>query len=96
MRRKRTLALSEVLKEYRREMRIDNKLKEVEILKYWEGIAGKAISRRTTRVYIRDGVMFIHLSSSVVRNELMMIRETIRSRLNEKAGEEVVREIVLK
>ena len=77
-------------------MKIDNKLKEVEILKNWEEIVGKAISRRATRVYIKDGVMFIKLSSSVVRNELLMIRETLRQRLNEEAGEEIVKEIVLK
>jgi hypothetical protein len=96
MRRKKTLSLSEAIREYRREMKIDNKLKEVEILNYWEEIAGKAILRRTSRVYIKNGVMFINLSSSVVRSELMMIRETIRERLNEKAGEELIKEIILK
>ncbi len=96
MRRSRTISLSDALNEYRKEMDIDSRLKEVGVLKSWEEIAGKAISRRTTRVYIKKGVLYVHLNSSVVRNELMMIREALIERLNERAGEKVVREIVLK
>ncbi|MDZ7738757.1 MAG: DUF721 domain-containing protein [Bacteroidales bacterium] len=96
MRRRKTLTLSQVLKEYRSEMNIDNRLKEVSLLNSWEDIAGRAIAKRTTKVTMKDGKMFIYLSSPVVRNELMMIRESLRERLNEEAGEELVKEIVLR
>ena len=45
MRRKKTMSVAEVLKEYKREMRIDNKLKEVQLINSWEEIAGSAIAR---------------------------------------------------
>lgn len=77
-------------------MNIDNRLKEVSLLNSWEDIAGRAIAKRTTKVIMKDGTMFIYLSSPVVRNELMMIRESLRERLNEEAGEELVKEIVLR
>ncbi len=48
------------------------------------------------KIYIKDHVLFIHLNSSVVRNELLMLREELRKKLNEKAGAEVIREIVLR
>jgi len=96
MRRKKTLLISEVLREYRKEMNIDVKLKEVELLRSWEDIAGRAISKRTSKVYIKNRTLFIHLTSSVVRNELLMIREVLKARLNEVAGEVLVDEIVLK
>jgi len=57
---------------------------------------GKAISSRTDKVYIRDGVLYVHLKSSIVRNELMMIREALREKLNNQAGEEIIKEIILK
>jgi len=90
------MSLSEVLKEYRSEMNIDNKLKEINLIKSWEEIAGKAIARRTSKVYIKDGSLYIHLNSSVARNELSMLRESLRERLNEKAGEELVKDIILR
>ena len=53
MRRKKTMAISEVLSEYKRVMQIEDKLKEVEIVNLWEKIAGKAIAGRTSKVYIK-------------------------------------------
>ena len=77
-------------------MNIGPKLKEISILNSWENMVGKAISSRTAKVYIKDGVLFVHLKSSIVRNELMMIREGLREKLNNQAGEEIIKEIVLK
>ncbi|MCA1756408.1 MAG: DUF721 domain-containing protein [Bacteroidales bacterium] len=96
MRRKKTMSILDVLSEYKREMNIEGKLSEVNIISRWQEIAGKAIASRTTKLYIRDGILYIHLSSSVVRSELMMMRDSIRSRMNEEAGSELIKEIVLR
>jgi predicted nucleic acid-binding Zn ribbon protein len=84
------------MEDYIKEMKLGDKLKEISILNSWENMVGKAISSRTSRIYIKEGVLYVFLKSSIVRNELMMIREALREKLNEKAGSEVVKEIVLK
>jgi predicted nucleic acid-binding Zn ribbon protein len=96
MRRSRTISLAEAMKDYIREMNIEDKLLEVNLIGSWEAMVGKAIASRTSKVYIKDHVLYIRLNSSVARNELMMLREALRERLNEKAGKEIVREIVLR
>jgi predicted nucleic acid-binding Zn ribbon protein len=96
MRRSKTISLAEAMQDYIKEMNLGDKLKEISILDSWENMVGKAISSRTSRVYIKEGVLYVYLKSSIVRNELMMIREALREKLNEKAGSEVIREIVLK
>ncbi len=96
MRRSKTISLAEAIQDYIKEMNIGSKLKEISILNSWENMVGKAISSRTSKVYIKDGVLFVHLKSSIVRNELMMIREGLREKLNNQAGEEIIKEIVLK
>jgi len=95
MRRNKTITLGEALSDLIREYRLEKGLKEAEVLNIWESIAGKVITARTKRTYLRDGVLHIYLTSSVVRNELMMLRDSIKNRINSRAGEEVVREIVL-
>lgn len=95
MRRNKTITLGEALSDLVREYRLEKGLKEAEILNIWESIAGRVITARTKRTYLRDGVLHIHLTSSVVRNELMMLRDSLKNRINSRAGEEVVREIVL-
>jgi predicted nucleic acid-binding Zn ribbon protein len=96
MRRSKTISLAEAIEDYIKEMKLGDKLREVSILDSWENLVGKAISSRTSRAYIKEGVLYVFLKSSIVRNELMMIREALREKLNEKAGSEVIKEIVLK
>lgn len=96
MRRKKTVSLSEAIREYRSEMNIDRRLKEVSLVRSWEDIAGKAIAKRTTNVYLRAGKLYIHLNSALVRNELMMARDELKERLNSEAGEDLVKEIILR
>jgi len=96
MRRKKTVSLFEAIREYRSEMNIDRRLKEVSLVRCWEDIAGKAIAKRTTNVYLRGGKLYIHLNSALVRNELMMARDELKERLNSEAGEDLVKEIILR
>ena len=96
MRKSNTQKISEVLKEYLKEMMIDQKLKEVNIVRSWEKLMGKAVSSRTKSVYIKNKVLFVHLKSSVLRNELVMMRQTIIDKLNENAGEKIIEKIVIR
>jgi len=96
MRRSKTISLAEAVNDYIKEMNLGGKLNEVTIINSWEEIVGKAISSRTTKIYIKDHILYVHLNSSVVRNELFMLREAIREKLNIRAGSEVVKEIVFR
>jgi predicted nucleic acid-binding Zn ribbon protein len=96
MRRSKTISLAEAIKDYVREMNMEGKLNEIGLINSWEEIVGKAISSRTSKIYIRDHVLYINLNSSVVRNELLMLRQELIEKLNQKAGTEVIRDIVLK
>ncbi len=96
MRRSKTISLAEAMQDYIKEMNLGPGLREISLLQSWESMVGKAISNRTSKIYIKDKVLFVHLKSPVVRNELMMIREALREKLNREAGEEIVKEIVLK
>jgi hypothetical protein len=96
MRRSKTISLAEALKDYITEMNMGGKLSEVGVINSWEEIVGKAISSRTSKIYMKDHILFVHLSSSVVRNELLMLRDVLKAKLNEKAGSEVVKDIVLR
>jgi predicted nucleic acid-binding Zn ribbon protein len=96
MRRSKTISLAEAIKDYVKEMNLDVKLSETGVINSWEEIVGKAISSRTSKIYIKDHVLYVHLNSSVVRNELLMLRQALREKLNEKAGSEVIRDIVFR
>lgn len=96
MRRSNTQKLSEVLREYVSEMRMDRKLKEIEIVQSWEEVLGKTIGKYTRNIYVYKKVLYVEMTSSVAKNELFIMREEICIRLNKLAGEEIITKIVFK
>jgi len=62
----------------------------------WKTVMGPPVARVTRHVYFRDGVVYVSLYSSVIRNELMMQRDKIIQNLNNHIGAEIVKELVLR
>ncbi|MBC7418092.1 MAG: DUF721 domain-containing protein [Pedobacter sp.] len=83
-------AISKMLDVYRLRKKFD----ETSIVAMWPEIMGIAVANRTKQIYIYDKKLFIRLESSVIKNELLMVRQGIIQKLNEKAGTEVISEIV--
>lgn len=96
MRRKNTQALGDVIQRYLEALDIDDKLKEVRLIRSWESIVGKMIANKTKKIYIKDKKLFVYLNSSIARNELSMLRDDLVKRLNQQAGGEIIEDIVLK
>jgi predicted nucleic acid-binding Zn ribbon protein len=96
MRRSKTISLAEAMQDYIREMNLEEKLNEIGIINSWEETVGKAISSRTTKIFIRDQILYVHLNSSVVRSELLMFKQALLVKLNGKAGSEVIKDIVFR
>lgn len=88
--------MAEAISDYIKEMNFGEKLNEASVINSWEEIVGKAISSRTSKIYIKDHILFVHLKSSVVRNELLMLRQALMEKINGKMGEEVIKDIVLR
>ncbi len=96
MRKSNTEKLSEVLRQFVEQNRLKPKLAEVDIVQSWEELMGKTIASYTEDLRIQNGTLFIKLSSPILRNELLMMREQIKMRLNEHAGADLIQQIVLR
>jgi len=96
MRRSNTQSLAEALRDYISEMKMERKLKEVDVVQSWESLLGKTIARYTRNIYLSRGILYVEITSPVVKNELLMMREEIRQRMNKQAKEEVITKIVFK
>ncbi len=96
MRKNETRPVGDIIKECLDDMNISRKLKEKRLVAQWGDILGKAIASRTKQVYIKDRTLHVHLTSSVARSELMMMRRTILEKLNEIAGEQLIDAIVIR
>jgi len=96
MRKSNTESLSSVLKNYVRENNLERKMSELDLIKSWEAVVGKTVARYTGNISIQNNTLFVETTSPIVRNELLMMKEEIRTRLNEVVGDEIVKSIIFK
>ena len=92
MQRKDAQKLSELLPQILADQQLDRRLDAV----LWKEIFGEAVARYTTQVYVRAGVLYVSLSSAVLRNELLSCKKSLLHRLNEEMGRLVVKDIILR
>lgn len=97
MRKRNTESIGEVLKQYFEENQfIKKKLAESRAVTGWSKLLGTMISSYTTNIYLRNGVLYVSLNSSVLRSELQMAKDRLISKLNEHAGMHVVNDIIFR
>ncbi len=96
MQRKDALKLSELLPQVLAEQHLDRRLDETQAALLWREIFGESVARYTTKVYVRAEVLYVTLSSAVLRNELLCCKEALLMRLNEKMGRRVIKDIIFR
>jgi predicted nucleic acid-binding Zn ribbon protein len=84
-------AIDQMLQVYKLRRRFD----ETSLVSAWPELMGKAIANRTKQLYVRDRRLYIRVESSVIKNELMMMRSKIIEKMNEYAGSRVIDEVIL-
>lgn len=88
--------LGEVVRELIGHLRLEDKLKEVQMVASWESVVGQLIASHTTHVRIHKRVLYVEVDSAALRNELMYSREKLRKALNIKAKDNLIDEIIVK
>ena len=73
----------------------DLKIKENNIPEVWHEIVGEIIAKVTKVKKVEKGKLYIETVSSTWRAELMLRRDLIIERINDKIGSEVIKEIII-
>ncbi len=96
MRKKNQQNIGEVIKELIDTYQIGNQINNAKVAVYWEKLMGSQIARQTTRIWVRDGVLYVNLTSSSLKQELFYAREKICAHINSALGEAYIKEVVLR
>lgn len=96
MKEGKTKTIEELVSQVLKQMGLEQKFKEHEVVELWPEVVGQMIASRTKRVEVRDGRLFVTFSSAVVRNEILMVKEGLVRALNDRIGKEIIRDIVIR
>ena len=75
---------------------LKSRIAEQRVIRAWKEMLGEGVSMYTTNLYFKRGVLFVQLSSSVLRAELMMNKQNLIEKLNEFAEMKIIRDIVMR
>ncbi len=93
MRKQKAEPLGDLVIQLLREEGLETPYNEYRLIEAWPEVMGHGIANHTTDLSIRNRVLYVHLSSSVIRAELSMNRKVLVHRLNEYVGAQVIENI---
>lgn len=96
VRKKNNVTLGEALQEFIASNKLQKGLDKVMVRETWASLMGNGVNNYTTGLDLRDGTLYVSLSSSVLREELSLGKSKIIALLNEELGREVVTKLVLR
>lgn len=85
--------LKDLIDRWLKAHQLDGKMKELDIIDAWPEMMGIAVANRTTKIVIKNKVLYLKIDSSVMREELAHGKSIIIQRVNERAGYEIIRDI---
>jgi len=94
MRKANDKSLKEAIEQMLQVYKIKQRYDETGIIASWPELVGKSVANRTKEIFIRNQKLFLRIESSVIKNELMMMRSQIIDKINEKAKGILVDEII--
>jgi hypothetical protein len=90
------LPISDILKEFVETNKLQSGLDKVDVKEAWAKMMGNGVNNYTTDVSLDRDVLYVALSSSVLREELSYGKQKIVDMLNEAIGKKVVSKLVLR
>ena len=84
--RKKALSMEEVVEMYIREMKIASGLNTQRVFDAWDKASG--LEQYTLRRYFRNGTLYVTISSSMVRSQLLFQKDALVARINEILSED--------
>jgi len=88
--------IEDILKEFVKKNNLQSGLDKVNVRDAWVKLMGNGVNNYTTAIELKHGILYVQLSSSVLREELSYGNEKIVNMLNEAIGKVVIKKLVLR
>ncbi len=95
-RRNESNSLNDLLKTFVQENSLEKGLNKIDVRNAWKNLMGQGVNTYTTEIELKRDTLYVCLSSSVLRQELVYGKDKIIKMINEELGKEIVKAIVFR
>lgn len=95
MRRTKAQPIGDLLDSLFKSPDVARKIAEGSLPHIWREVTGEVVAASTRQVRFVRGTLYVHITSSILRNELMMQREALVRTINNRLGTTLVQSVVI-
>lgn len=96
MRRTKTTPVGDLLNEFFNQPYIASKIAEGRLPEVWAEVVGGHVAQLTESVKLENHVMYVRITSSVVRHEIFLRRDALAEEINRRLGMKLVNVLIVK
>ena len=90
------MSIAEALKEFVQTNKLETGLDKVNVIEAWANVMGNGVNKYTSSVQLERDILYVQISSSVLREELSYGKEKIITMINEALGKPIINKLVLR
>jgi hypothetical protein len=88
--------ISDVLKQFISQNKLEAGMDVVNVREAWKNLMGKGVNNYTTEIQLKGSVLYVALSSAVLREELSYGKDKIIKMINEELRKDLITNLILR
>ncbi len=76
-----------------KEMGIEKKLEETRVIQVWNSLFGDSMRKFIGKVYVKNRILYIEVTSSLLKQNLLYQKELFIAKINQQAGTNILDDI---
>ena len=96
MKRKDYVRFGDVLDDFFKRPYVAAKVAEGRLPDTWREVVGERVASLTSSIRLENRILYVNISSSVVRYELFCRRDSLREEINRVSGVRLVNAVIIK
>ena len=89
-------SVGDILKEFIQVNKLQGGMDKIDVRDAWKKLMGNGVNSYTNEVTLKGSVLYVSLSSAVLREELSYGKQKIITMINDELRKEVVTDIILR
>ena len=95
MKRQNTERIDVVIRQFLQQNGLEKPFLEHKLIEKWPQIMGPLVQKYTGKINIKDGTLYVHITSAALRQELFIARHELIQKLNNEMNAQVISDIRL-
>lgn len=96
MKRTQTRRIGDILEEFFKRPYVARKIAEGKLPEFWREVTDEYVASVTNEVRLERGILYVSVSSSIVRNDLFYRRDQLAELINSRAGVRLVNAVIIR